>query len=167
VLFPDHLEYCPIPTNPVGHCHRGVRPPGFGQVSSVIGGSAASPDSMSSIFCGHPGQVNFLYVEPFKYTILDNFIPPRPRGGGESCIKWEASPRPGKPTQRRTSDRRHFMVSHQGTAQLSRSTALMLCDCEYDQAGVHTLSRGGVNRFGNIYWSSATARLLPGGPNQF
>jgi hypothetical protein len=54
------------------------------------------------------------------------------------------------------------MVSNQGTAQLSRSTVLMLCDSEYDQAGVHTLSRGGVNRFGNTYWSSATAKLLPG-----
>ena len=32
----------------------------------VIGGSAASPDSMSSIFCGHPGQVNFLHVEPLN-----------------------------------------------------------------------------------------------------
>ena len=38
----------------------------------------------------------------------------------------------------------------------------MLRDSEYDQVGVHTLSRGGMNRFGNTYWSSATARLLPG-----
>ena len=42
--------YCTIPTNPVGHCHQGVRRPDFGSIIIVIGGSAASLDSTSPIF---------------------------------------------------------------------------------------------------------------------
>jgi hypothetical protein len=46
--------------------------------------------------------------------------------------------------------------------QLSRSTTLMLCGGESDQAGECALSRRVVNGFGNPYWkSSETVRLLP------
>ena len=44
----EGIVYCTIPTNPVCHCHRGVRPPVFWPVSSAIGGSAASPDRSSA-----------------------------------------------------------------------------------------------------------------------
>ena len=37
---------CTIPTNPVCHCHRGVRPPVFWPVSSVIGGVRRQPGSV-------------------------------------------------------------------------------------------------------------------------
>jgi hypothetical protein len=50
--------------------------------------------------------------------------------------------------------------------QLSRSTALMLCSGESDQAGECALSQGVVDGFGNPYWkSSKTVRLLPGRAN--